>query len=114
MFINGLGTANPPRRYTQGRMLGRLHVSTGSTLDRRSHMIARTSSRGQRHRRATLALDSLADVFAIDPDTLHSALSASMRRRWPRSRQRALRDARIGRRHRRRRHQHLHRLPVPG
>jgi len=74
MFVNGLGTANPPRRYTKSECWEAFKTSEWFLkLDRRSHMIAETvltKDNGIDSR--SLALDSLNDVFRIDPDTLHS------------------------------------------
>ena len=73
MFITGIGTATPPRRYTKAECWDAFQESDWlSRLDRRSHAIGETVLRrdnGISARR--LALDCLADGFAIDPDTLH-------------------------------------------
>jgi 3,5-dihydroxyphenylacetyl-CoA synthase len=73
MFVNGLGTANPPQRYTKAECWEAFKTSGWfQKLDRRSHMIAETvltKDNGIDSR--SLALDSLNDVFQIDPDTLH-------------------------------------------
>jgi polyketide synthase Type III len=73
MFISGIGTATPPRRYTKAECWSAFQESDWlARLDRRSHAIGETVLRrdnGISARR--LALDSLADGFAIDPDTLH-------------------------------------------
>jgi alkylresorcinol/alkylpyrone synthase len=73
MFVTGLGTANPPQRYTKADCWEAFKVSEWfGKLDRRSHLIAEavlTKDNGIAAR--ALALDSLAEVFAIDPDTLH-------------------------------------------
>lgn len=74
MFVNGLGTANPPRRYTKSECWEAFKTSEWFLkLDRRSHMIAETvltKDNGIDSR--SLALESLDEVFRIDPDTLHS------------------------------------------
>lgn len=74
MFVNGLGTANPPRRYSKSECWEAFKTSEWFLkLDRRSHMIAETvltKDNGIDSR--SLALDSLNEVFRIDPDTLHS------------------------------------------
>jgi polyketide synthase Type III len=74
MFLSGLGTANPPRRYTKSECWEGFKSSEWFLkLDRRSHMIAETvltKDNGIDSR--SLALDSLNEVFRIDPDTLHS------------------------------------------
>jgi len=72
MFVNGLGTANPPRRYTKAQCWDAFRASDWfHRLDRRAHAIAETvllHDNGIQARR--LALDSLEEVFRIDPDTL--------------------------------------------
>jgi polyketide synthase Type III len=74
MFVSGLGSANPPRRYTKSECWEAFKTSEWFLkLDRRSHMIAETvltKDNGIDSR--WLALDSLNEVFRIDPDTLHS------------------------------------------
>lgn len=72
MFFTGIGTATPPRRYTKAECWNAFRESEWfARLDRRSHAIAEAvllRDNGISARR--LALDSLAEVFAIDPDTL--------------------------------------------
>ena len=72
MFLRGIGTATPPSRYTKAECLASFQRSDWfAKLDTRSHLIARTvlqRDNGIEARR--LALDSLDDVFTIDPDTL--------------------------------------------
>jgi predicted naringenin-chalcone synthase len=72
MYIRGIGTATPPARYTKAQCLEAFQRSEWfSRLDTRSHLIARTvlqRDNGIEARR--LALDSLDEVFTIDPDTL--------------------------------------------
>ena len=72
MFFTGIGTATPPRRYTKAECWNAFRESDWfGRLDRRSHAIAEAvllRDNGISARR--LALDSLADSFAIDPDTL--------------------------------------------
>ena len=79
MFVNGLGTASPSRRYTKAECWKAFRASEWfSKLDRRSHMIAETvltKDNGIDSR--SLAVDSLDDVFKIDPDTLHSRFLAN-------------------------------------
>ncbi|MEO8137481.1 MAG: 3-oxoacyl-[acyl-carrier-protein] synthase III C-terminal domain-containing protein [Betaproteobacteria bacterium] len=78
MFVNGLGTANPARRYGKADCWDAFTNSPWfRKLDRRSHMIAETvltKDNGIASR--TLALESLDDVFRIDPDTLHQRFLA--------------------------------------
>ena len=72
MFIRGIGTATPPTRYTKAECLTAFEQSEWlGRLDARSHLIARTvlqRDNGIDARR--LAVDTLAEVFRIDPDTL--------------------------------------------
>ncbi|MEO7057311.1 MAG: 3-oxoacyl-[acyl-carrier-protein] synthase III C-terminal domain-containing protein [Caldimonas sp.] len=72
MFIRGIGTATPPTRFTKAECLEAFQRSDWyARLDTRSHLIARTvlqRDNGIEARR--LALDSIDDVFMIDPDTL--------------------------------------------
>jgi len=72
MYFRGLGTATPPSRYTKAECLAAFQRSDWfARLDSRSHLIARTvlqRDNGIEARR--LALGSLDEVFAIDPDTL--------------------------------------------
>ena len=73
MFVNGLGTANPPHRYTKTQCWDAFRASDWFLrLDRRSRAIAETvllHDNGIEARR--LALTNLDEVFQIDPDTLH-------------------------------------------
>lgn len=73
MFINALGTAVPQRRYTKEQCWQAFAESDWfNRLSARSHFIARTVLRRDNGIEARwLAVDSLAEVFAIDPDTLH-------------------------------------------
>lgn len=72
MHITGVGTAHPEARYTKAECLLAFEQSDWFTrLDSRAHFIARTvlqRDNGIDARR--LAVDTLADVFTIDPDTL--------------------------------------------
>jgi predicted naringenin-chalcone synthase len=72
MYLRGLGTATPPARYTKAECLAAFERSDWfARLDARAHLVARTvlqRDNGIEARR--LALDSLDEVFTIDPDTL--------------------------------------------
>lgn len=72
MFFLGIGTATPATRYTKAECLAAFQSSDWfDRLDARAHLVARTvlqRDNGIEARR--LAVDSLADVFRIDPDTL--------------------------------------------
>jgi alkylresorcinol/alkylpyrone synthase len=73
MYLNSIGTAVPERRYTKAECWEAFTASDWfGRLDARSHLIARTVlGRDNGIEARHLAVDSLADVFAIDPDTLH-------------------------------------------
>ena len=72
MHILGIGTAAPPRRYTKAECLAAFEASDWfARLDARAHHVARLvlqRDNGIEARR--LAVDSLDEVFEIDPDTL--------------------------------------------
>ncbi len=72
MYLRGFGTATPAARYTKAECLVAFeHSEWFARLDARSHVIARTvlqRDNGIEARR--LAVDALADVFTIDPNTL--------------------------------------------
>ena len=72
MHITGVGTASPPARYTKADCLAAFQRSDWfSRLDSRAHMVARTvlqRDNGIDARR--LAVDTLDEVFTIDPNTL--------------------------------------------
>ena len=72
MFISGLGTAAPANRYTKADCLKAFQQSDWfHRLDTRSRYIAQSvlmRDNGMEARR--LAVDSLQEAFAIDPDTL--------------------------------------------
>ncbi|WP_425259349.1 3-oxoacyl-[acyl-carrier-protein] synthase III C-terminal domain-containing protein [Rubrivivax sp. RP6-9] len=72
MHVLGVGTAHPPARYTKAACLEAFERSAWfARLDGRTHLIARTvlqRDNGIEARR--LAVDTLDEVFAIDPDTL--------------------------------------------
>lgn len=72
MYLRSIGTATPPARYTKAECLKAFQSSDWyGRLDARAHLIARTvlqRDNGIEARR--LAVDTLEDVFRIDPDTL--------------------------------------------
>jgi len=72
MFVNGLGTANPLRRYTKAQCWQAFMASDWfRRLDRRAHAIAETVLLHDNGIDARwLALESLEEGFQIDPDTL--------------------------------------------
>ncbi|MCA9436368.1 MAG: stilbene synthase [Candidatus Omnitrophica bacterium] len=74
MFLSGIGTAVPPQRYTQSDCLS-VYENTGRLppLTADSDSLVRQILGGQngiiaRH----LALESLDEAFALDPDSLHA------------------------------------------
>jgi len=72
MYLRGLGTATPPARYTKAECLEAFERSAWfGRLGVRAHLIARTvlqRDNGIAARR--LSVDTLDDVFTIDPNTL--------------------------------------------
>jgi len=95
MYVTGLGTATPEQRYTKSDCWEALKISPWfERLDRRARMIAElvlTRDNGIEARR--LAVDSLPEVFAIDPDTLHARFLANAPALATRAAQNALADA---------------------
>ncbi len=73
MFITGLGTATPPHRYTQAECWEAFQAAPQfALLDRRARTtLQRVLLHDNGIRTRSLALESLAEVFAADPDTLH-------------------------------------------
>jgi len=73
MFVNGLGTATPARRYSKAECWQAFQTSAWFLkLDGRARTIAQMvlqKDNGMAYR--SLAVESLSDVFQIDPDTLH-------------------------------------------
>lgn len=72
MYLRSVGTANPPAGYTKAECLTAFQQSDWyGRLDARSHLIASTVlQRDNGIEARQLAVDTLADVFRIDPDTL--------------------------------------------
>ena len=97
MFIRGIGTATPAARYTKAECLLAFEQSDWfARLDARSHLIARTvlqRDNGIDARR--LAIDSLGEVFCIDPDTLARRFLAHAPRLAAEAAERALADANV-------------------
>src|SRR3954451_18825940 len=73
MFLNGIGTANPPHRYTKTQCWEAFKNSEWfRRLDRHAHVVAETvltKDNGIESR--ALAIDDLTAVFQINPDVLH-------------------------------------------
>ncbi|MCI0746243.1 MAG: stilbene synthase [Verrucomicrobia subdivision 3 bacterium] len=74
MYITGLGTAVPPRRYTQAECWERARaLEQFQRLSPRARAIVKKVLLGNNGIEARhLSLESIAEVFAIDPDTLHT------------------------------------------
>ncbi len=72
MYFSGLGTATPATRYNKAECLAAFQASDWfGRLSPRSHFVARTVlQRDNGIETRHLALDSLAESFVIDPDTL--------------------------------------------
>ena len=73
MFITGLGTATPPHCYTQVQCWEAFQAAAQfAQLDRRARAtLQRVLLHDNGIRTRSLALDSLSEVFATHPDTLH-------------------------------------------
>ena len=79
MYIVGIGTACPERRYTKADCWKAFEASPWfERLDRRARMITeRVLQRDNGIDSRRLSVDSLQEVFAIDPDTLHARFLAN-------------------------------------
>jgi len=97
MFVHGLGTAHPARRYTKAECWDAFQTSAWfAKLDRRSRAIAQTVLLGDNGIEARrLALKSLDEVFDIDPDTLHSRFIEHAPKLAAAAATKALRDAQL-------------------
>lgn len=95
MFITGLGTALPPRRYTQSECWEALGTWPGlEKLAPRSRAILKKVLLGNngiatRH----LALDSLSDAFEFTPDVMHARFARHAPALASQAAERALRSA---------------------
>jgi predicted naringenin-chalcone synthase len=78
MFLNAIGTALPEKCYSKDACWAAFKASDWfGRLDARSHAIAKlvlTRNNGIEER--WLSVDSLDEVFAIDPDVLHRRFAA--------------------------------------
>ena len=81
MFLNSIGTALPERRYTKAECWDAFVKSNWfERLSPRAHAIAKTVLRRDNGiEERWLAVESLAEVFAIDPDTLHRRFATHAR-----------------------------------
>ena len=95
MYLAGLGTATPAQRYTKADCWGAFTVSPWfGRLDRRAKAIAEfVLSRDNGIEARRLAIDSLQEVFAIDPDTLHARFLTHAPALATQAAERALADA---------------------
>lgn len=96
MFVSGLGTAVPPRSYTQPECWEALQRADRPELNARTRAILRgilTHDNGIERR--SLALDTLDESFDLDPDTLHRRFAAHAPRLASEAARRALADARL-------------------
>jgi len=96
MFFAGLGTAVPPRSFTQPECWEALQRADRPELDARTRAILRgilTHDNGIERR--SLALDSLDEGFDLDPDTLHQRFATHAPRLASESARQALDSAGI-------------------
>ena len=95
MYIVGLGTAHPEHRYTKADCWNAFKISPWfDRLDRRARMVTElVLSRDNGIEARRLAVDSLDDVFSIDPDTLHARFLAHAPALASQAATRALEDA---------------------
>lgn len=95
MFVRGLGTAHPARRYTKAECWEAFEGSSWfGKLDRRARTIAKTVLLGNNGIEARhLVLETLDEVFHIDPDTLHARFLAHAPRLGTQAAERAMADA---------------------
>src|SRR5665213_2566933 len=77
MFLNSIGTALPLHRYTKADCWDAFRASEWfERLGARAHTVAQSVLRRDNGiEERWLAVDSLNDVFSIDPDTLHRRFS---------------------------------------
>lgn len=95
MFLRGLGTAHPASRYTKADCWEAFtHSAWFDRLDRRARTIAETVLLGNNGIEARyLALETLQEVFSIDPDTLHGRFVRHAPRLAAQAAEKALADA---------------------
>jgi predicted naringenin-chalcone synthase len=97
MFITGLGTATPPRRYTQREVWDGLAASECfSTLTKRSQAMLQKVLQGRNGICSRfLALNELNEAFALNPDALDARFAAHAPAVAVRAGERALSNAGI-------------------
>ncbi len=98
MYVTGIGTATPPARYTKAECWDAFRRSAWyERLDPRAVVLVRgvlQRDNGMEARR--LALDSLSEVFQIDPDTLQHRFQLTAPALATQAAQRALQEAALG------------------
>jgi alkylresorcinol/alkylpyrone synthase len=98
MYVTGIGTAAPPTRYTKAQCWQAFRDSSWyEQLDQRAVVLVRAvlqRENGMEARR--LALDSLSEVFQIDPDTLRHRFELAAPRLASEAAQQALQQAALG------------------
>ena len=98
MYLIGLGTAVPPRRFTQQECLAALqHAPQFPQLNARSHALLKkvlTSENGIASRH--LAVESLEDAFVLTPDALHARFARHAPELAAQAAERALATAQLG------------------
>src|SRR5258708_787556 len=96
MFIVSLGTAVPPRSFTQAECWEALQRAERPEITARTRAILQgILNHDNGIERRSLAVDSLAQAFALDPDTPHRRLGRHAPVPAPRAAERALADARL-------------------
>jgi len=97
MFFNGIGTATPTKRYTKADCLDAFQKSEWyKRLDIRSHYIARTVLQRDNGIEARwLAVNTLEEVFKIDPNTLGARFLKNAPELATKAAQRALTNAEL-------------------
>lgn len=97
MFLNSIGTALPTKRYTKGECWNAFsHSDWFERLGARAHLVAKTVlGRDNGIEERWLAVESLEEVFAIDPDTLHRRFAAHAPRLAEQAGRQALERARL-------------------
>src|SRR5580765_4177559 len=96
MFLTGLQTAVPQRRFTQAECWEALQRADRPEINARMRSILQgilTHDNGIETR--ALALDSLDESFEIDPDTLHRRFLANAPRLASEAGKKALADAQL-------------------
>lgn len=98
MFIVGLGTATPPKRYSQSECWRALQTSElYARLSNRSRALLKKIFSGQNGIASrALALDPLTEAFDLTPDTLHRRFATHAPRLATEAAERALANARLG------------------